>query len=654
MPNELVAEIISLIKSQREGEWWDFKRKHHEDKADLVHDILCMANSRANRDSYIIYGVEDKTFDVIGVEADLKRRNQQGIINILRNVNFAGDVRPSVEMHAIPIMEHIIDVLIIKNSFAVPYFLEKEYQDSDIKSEDGKKYGKIVQPYHIYTRAEDNNTAIDRNADIDDLEYLWKKRFGINCPPEERILRLLDERDKWAIDWENKTEAFHKDYPEFQLKRGEMKDCWEPAAAFYSAPVMHVSPLRIFYYNTIIYETELWAFDQYRKYLPKASKSTVEGVDVFWFSYYVLDSIEGKLLWLFTDNSLDLSSREPNCNQILIFNNMKAKDDFDMYIRKHFYDYSDDEIISEYKCQIKADNEGNGGGALYSAFHVAKSAKIYEDWLKDKDKDKDKDDDNAPSEKSQQNVSSEYASMNDRLVEAYKKWISDIKKNVPQFLDKWYSNPYFACVPIGWVESENRILIVGEEGFGEWGRGKSDGIVFDDIEKLQAYCWNSLSSYLNINTCNPLYGCYEQKSEYKRSPFWKRARTLSEYGVCTWTNIDLIHILAKTSSLCRLSLAERGELHSISTRILNEQINILNPTHIVYAGWYGVSLQHELPDVFSKLYPGGLDDSSIWKKKVVHIEDEDGRHHIFAYHPNWGGRNKGYEEWVIETFMKTL
>ena len=51
-----------------------------------------MANNRANRDSFIICGIEDKTFNVVGVENDSHRRNQQNIVDILRSVNFAGSV----------------------------------------------------------------------------------------------------------------------------------------------------------------------------------------------------------------------------------------------------------------------------------------------------------------------------------------------------------------------------------------------------------------------------------------------------------------------------------------------------------------------------------------------------------------------------------
>lgn len=63
--NKLTEEIIELINSMREDDWWDFKECHHEDKASLLHDIICMANNRANKDSYLIFGVTDITFEIV-------------------------------------------------------------------------------------------------------------------------------------------------------------------------------------------------------------------------------------------------------------------------------------------------------------------------------------------------------------------------------------------------------------------------------------------------------------------------------------------------------------------------------------------------------------------------------------------------------------
>lgn len=373
------------MESKSEDDWWDFKREYHHDKAELVHDILCMANNRPRKDSYLIFGIDDESFSVIGVENDTNRRNQQGITDILRNISFAGSARPRIEIQTIVLDNHEVDVLIIKDSLEVPYYLEKEYQDKDIKNSNGKKYGKIVRPYHIYTRVVDNNTPIDKQADINDVEFLWRKRFGIDLPIMERLHILLSETDKWIFDWGNKKYCYHIDYPEFQIIQiDDMKQGWYPAAAFYTHPVMHLARLNITYHNTVIYETELWSFDQFRKYLPKADNSSVGKQANFWYTYYTLDSIEGKMLKIFTNGSCNISSREPNYNQLLIFENADDKQCFDLFVSNHFNDHTDDEVMEKYKYQIQEDNDTNLGGLIYSAFQVAKIAWLYEDWLKQK------------------------------------------------------------------------------------------------------------------------------------------------------------------------------------------------------------------------------------------------------------------------------
>ena len=38
--------LTDLINRRIEGTYWDFKRCHHTNKADLVHDVLCLANAK--------------------------------------------------------------------------------------------------------------------------------------------------------------------------------------------------------------------------------------------------------------------------------------------------------------------------------------------------------------------------------------------------------------------------------------------------------------------------------------------------------------------------------------------------------------------------------------------------------------------------------
>ena len=43
--------IEELIAANREDDWWDFKQCHHQNKADLLHDIICLAYSLGAKDN---------------------------------------------------------------------------------------------------------------------------------------------------------------------------------------------------------------------------------------------------------------------------------------------------------------------------------------------------------------------------------------------------------------------------------------------------------------------------------------------------------------------------------------------------------------------------------------------------------------------------
>ena len=60
-------KIFELINLKQEGEYWDFKRQWHENKTDLLHDIICMANNLSNNDGYIIIGIDEKNGNPWGV-----------------------------------------------------------------------------------------------------------------------------------------------------------------------------------------------------------------------------------------------------------------------------------------------------------------------------------------------------------------------------------------------------------------------------------------------------------------------------------------------------------------------------------------------------------------------------------------------------------
>ena len=46
MDQQFLERIVAdLIDRRCEGVYWDFKLRHHTNKWDLVHDVLCLANA---------------------------------------------------------------------------------------------------------------------------------------------------------------------------------------------------------------------------------------------------------------------------------------------------------------------------------------------------------------------------------------------------------------------------------------------------------------------------------------------------------------------------------------------------------------------------------------------------------------------------------
>ena len=241
------------------------------------------------------------------------------------------------------------------------------------------------------------------------------------------------------------------------------------------------------------------------------------------------------------------------------------------------------------------------------------------------------------------------------LFEVYQKWENELKQSCPKLITEEFSHPYYLHIPDKWYESQYRILIVGEEGHGEK--------EFDlTIEKAQEFNRTYLLSQITPDQL-------DKNDRYKRngSKFWCRVRSIDQlmkdkgysYSI-TWTNLDMIHHLDTGDRGCVLQDDERISLHSTPTKILYEEIRILEPTHVIYFGWYGISLEKELPDVFTRLYPNGLGDESLWKDEKMAKFRESGIWHIFTYHPSWGYRQKrddngkNYEDKVLNQILETL
>lgn len=109
-------KIHNLILTKREGVYWDFKEMPHENNASLLHDIISMANCNHQGDRFLIIGVSDPRdgCKITGLsKGQTGRKEQSGIIDILRSKKFAGEIRPEIEIRSIILECKELDIIII-------------------------------------------------------------------------------------------------------------------------------------------------------------------------------------------------------------------------------------------------------------------------------------------------------------------------------------------------------------------------------------------------------------------------------------------------------------------------------------------------------------------------------------------------------------
>lgn len=109
-----------------------------------------------------------------------------------------------------------IDVITIKNSNHTPFMLTEDFHNK------GEKHGRKLIAYHVYTRVNDSNTPIKENADVDKVEYLWRKRFGINLSVLDKLKLFLFRTNDWVHNDDYSNPYFYYKYdPLFVIKLGD-------------------------------------------------------------------------------------------------------------------------------------------------------------------------------------------------------------------------------------------------------------------------------------------------------------------------------------------------------------------------------------------------------------------------------------------------
>lgn len=341
----LSEKIIELIKLKKEGKTWDFKEKWYTSKALLLHDILNMANNETDEDSFIIIGVDESNdFSVVDVKNDSNRYNQNRLNNLLHStkIKFAGDNIPIIKLETININNCCIDVIIIKSTDSVPYYLIDDYVEN-ISQNNGKKLEIIVHSSNVYIRRNDSNTPINKCATDNEIEQLWRKRFGINLSVHEKFAKILSNKNEWEY-YDNIY--FHKYILDFTFKilDENCNNTYLPTPYSYeqydTSQDTHI--LEVFFRNMKIDEYRLDYLDGGRllylypntEYL---SKPQTFNHEVYSYLYFIKDDIRFKINKIFLDftNSDHRYIFNIIKEYVIFFDNIEQKNLYNQYLLKN-------------------------------------------------------------------------------------------------------------------------------------------------------------------------------------------------------------------------------------------------------------------------------------------------------------------------------
>lgn len=316
--------IRFFLEQGKEGECWDFKQEWHENMADLIKDIICFANTVHDENCYLIFGVADN-LDVTGMKKT--RRKQADIIDAISNLIFAGDIYPTVDVKTIIFDGVELDVLTIFNVENTPIYLKKQYGQ--------------MRPGCIYTRIGDKNTPDNGNADVSNIENLWRKRLGLTKPPLEYIYDRMHNKAEWTPS----DYGYYNVYrPEYTIDLISAKDDLEAEFYAYAMPNSNTSyeELNIKYQSTVFDSYQIVVLDGGRLQIPTPTWGYVCHDDYgmnskYSYKYYICGSKRHRLLrFLYDPQNGDHRYAFRHLQEVVVFfYSDEERLAFETYIEEH-------------------------------------------------------------------------------------------------------------------------------------------------------------------------------------------------------------------------------------------------------------------------------------------------------------------------------
>lgn len=376
MEESLTCIIKKLLELGHEGTYWDFKSDYTDSNEDKLIDIICMANNIDGRDAYLIYGANDDG-SVVGIEnTKYPRYTSKTLTEFLRCKPFAGEYVPKATVDIVKIDNHELDVVTVHKSEFVPFYLREEFGKSP-------QLNKRLRAGSIYVRVNDVNTPRDKTASFEHVELLWRRRFGIDITPYEKMISKLKKPGDWTeSQWDISRRIYNKYNPEYQILADESREGYETLRYFYDDERMLYAPLKLTYLSTILYETELWYMDLGRCLIPKPDFRLISDKK-FYYYFFEKNTINGSLLPYFAYGKSVCNSRAGIQMPVLIFEDNGERLRFEEWVdanielKNSIVNNLDNNAIFQHICA----KEQKEGKPKYGVLDVAVPFEFYKRWI---------------------------------------------------------------------------------------------------------------------------------------------------------------------------------------------------------------------------------------------------------------------------------
>lgn len=136
------------------------------------------------------------------------------ITDFLTHVHFANDSIPDVIFNKLPVDGKIVNILTIKDSDQVPFYL----------ADDFKGKGRPISKGTIFFRDKDSDFGFQSVPPYKTMEKLWQKHFHLDLKPKDRFPYLLDDICNWSWHDGDPEKFVYNIDPNFCIEIEERED----------------------------------------------------------------------------------------------------------------------------------------------------------------------------------------------------------------------------------------------------------------------------------------------------------------------------------------------------------------------------------------------------------------------------------------------